>query len=58
MIELRWDCLAECDVMEAVRYYDSRQAGLGHRFAMAVADTVERIRRNPELHLEIDEQSP
>jgi plasmid stabilization system protein ParE len=50
MIELRWDLLAEFDAVEAVHYYDSRQSGLGQRFATALADTVEDIRRNPELH--------
>ena len=46
----RFDGLALCDVEEAARYYDRQQAGLGRRFKNAVADTVERIVRNPELY--------
>ncbi len=50
MKNVRVDCLALCDVEEAERFYESRQPGLGTRFARAVADRFERIQRNPEIY--------
>jgi len=50
MTPFRVDCLALCDIEAARRYYDSRVDGLGQRFANAVADTIERIARNPLIH--------
>lgn len=50
MTPFRVDCLALCDVEEARRHYESRQEGLGQRFAEAVADTIERVAANPMLY--------
>jgi len=53
MNELRFDCLALCDVEEARRYYEAQQPGLGQKFADAVADTAERIALHPLFHIRV-----
>jgi hypothetical protein len=53
MFPWRIDCLAQCDVTEAHRYYERRREGLGRRFANAVHATIHRVASQPELHRKI-----
>ena len=39
--------LAEADIERAADDYESREAGLGHRFAVQVQSTLTRIGQNP-----------
>jgi plasmid stabilization system protein ParE len=41
---------AERDLDEASRWYEQKGQGQGARFLEAVEQTIERIRRQPELH--------
>lgn len=40
---------AECDIMEAVEWYDAEREGLGVQFEEYVTSTLDRIRENPSL---------
>ncbi|HAK93963.1 MAG TPA: plasmid stabilization protein [Planctomycetes bacterium] len=44
---------ARLEFIESLAYYDSQQAGLGHRFLEAVVDALDRIRRRPEVYRKI-----
>lgn len=48
MIPHRIDCLAACDIEEAARFYESKRAGLGATFRIAVANALKRIVASPE----------
>lgn len=47
------EALAEAD--EAAKFYEEQQKGLGKRFIEALTDTINRIKRNPELYRKIDD---
>ena len=42
------------EAYEAAKFYEERQKSLGKRFVEALTDTVNRIRRNPQLYGKID----
>lgn len=41
---------ARREILESVRYYESQQSGLGHRFLEAVTDAVSRIQTRPSMY--------
>ena len=45
---------ARTELHESVLYYESRQQGLGRRFAEAIRDAIVRIRTQPLLFREIE----
>jgi plasmid stabilization system protein ParE len=45
----RLDCLAACDIEEAVKFYEGKRNGLGAAFRIAVADALKRIVTTPEM---------
>ena len=49
MKPLRFGTLASEEFAEAVRWYESRRAGLGADFYDAVVRAIERIRAQPEI---------
>lgn len=46
------EALVEAD--GAAKFYEDRQKGLGKRFVEALTDTINRIKRDPELYKKID----
>ncbi|MEO6786917.1 MAG: type II toxin-antitoxin system RelE/ParE family toxin [Chthoniobacteraceae bacterium] len=49
MTSHRLDCLAGCDIEEAAAFYESKRAGLGAAFRIAVAEPLNRILATPEF---------
>jgi plasmid stabilization system protein ParE len=45
---------AEIELIEAADYYEEREAGLGHDFAMEIYSTIERITAFPAAWPETD----
>jgi plasmid stabilization system protein ParE len=45
---------AKADLAEAKSWYDKHQKGLAGEFRLCVEEAMERIRRMPELHAEMD----
>lgn len=48
MKEIIHDPEAECDLVGGVRFYESREAGLGARFLRELDETIMKIARDPE----------
>ncbi len=42
------------EAIEAVRFYEERQIGLGKRFIDSLHDSINRIRRNPLLYRKVN----
>jgi len=45
---------AKADLARAKAWYDKQRKGLAGEFRLCVEEAMERIRRMPELHVEID----
>ena len=45
---------ARAEFLDAIRYYQAQQRGLGDRFLEAVGEAVQRIRERPLLYQEIE----
>jgi plasmid stabilization system protein ParE len=41
---------AKAEFQEAIDWYEARQAGLGKRFLACVEETLERVKKAPEIH--------
>ncbi len=41
---------AEADLADAQRWYEERREGLGDDFLLCIEETLDRIRRNPEIY--------
>lgn len=41
---------ARAEFLEAVRFYERQQPGLGRRFLEAVAEAIRRIQAHPSMH--------
>lgn len=48
---------AAVDVIEARKWYDNHQAGLGGDFRNALADVVERVQAMPRMYIVVGESS-
>src|SRR5579871_2047794 len=46
---------AELDIAQAFAWYESRRPGLGEEFLSSVDASIERIRREPEMHAAVYE---
>jgi plasmid stabilization system protein ParE len=46
---------AKVDLAEAKAWYDKRQKGLAGEFRLCIEEAMDRIRRMPELHAEMDD---
>ena len=44
---------ATCELRESVRWYEAKSHGLGLRFTVEIDSTVERIRLNPDMYLQV-----
>lgn len=47
MSRLRLDAAARAELLHETRYYEATRPGTGTRFAQAVTDALDRIRRTP-----------
>jgi toxin ParE1/3/4 len=41
---------AEADLAEAYRWYEGQREGLGADFALCIEETLDKIRRSPEIY--------
>ena len=48
---------ALAEATDAVLFYEERQAGLGKRFLNSLTDSINRIRRNPNLYRKVNSQA-
>lgn len=47
---------AKLDLAEARGWYDEQKPGLGRELVEAVSESLDRIRENPELYPQVDDQ--